>query len=135
MSLVVLYLATVLLFLVIDYVGLSYLLQPAFKRDIGHLMRDSFRAGAAAAFYLFFVAVLLWFVSWPALQESRTLLWVFGNGMLLGAMAYGTYEFTSFAILKDWTWRLVLLDVCWGTLATGAIAVAGVATVRLLGLS
>ena len=52
--------------------------------------------------------------------------------MLLGALAYGTYEFTSFAILKDWTLRLVVIDVIWGTALTGVSATAGVMITRSL---
>ena len=53
-------------------------------------------------------------------------------GALLGAMAYGTYEFTNFATLKDWHWRMVALDLAWGTALTGVSAWAGVVITRAL---
>jgi uncharacterized membrane protein len=132
MTLFVLYVATVVVFLVADYFGLSYLIKPIFTKDIGHLMTENFRVVPAALFYAFFVAVILWFVSWPALLQDKGLLWVFGNAALLGAMAYGTYEFTSLAIMKDWTWDMVRADFIWGTVLTGTAATGGVWIARLL---
>ena len=49
---------------------------------------------------------------------------------LIGAMGYGTYEFTNLSTLKDWTWRMVATDFTWGTLLTGTSATVGVAVAR-----
>lgn len=133
MSLIVLYLATFVLFLGIDYFGLSYLIKPIFERDIGPLLLDQFRVGPAFVFYAFYVGVLLWFVSWPALIQDKSLIWVLGNAALIGAMCYGTYEFTSLAVMKDWTWRMTLADFAWGTALTGMSATGGVWIARMAG--
>lgn len=133
MTLAILYVVTFAVFLGIDYFGLSYIIKPTFERDIGPLLTENPRIGPAAVFYAFYVGVLLWFVSWPALEGDKTLLWVFGSGMLIGAMAYGTYEFTNLATLKDWTWRMVATDFTWGSFLTGIAATAGVAAARAVG--
>lgn len=133
MTLVILYIATAVIFLALDYVGLSNLIKPVFDRNIGHLMIDGFRIGPAVLFYGFFVGVLLWFVSWPAVVQDKSFLWVLGNAALIGAVAYGTYEFTSLAILKDWTWQMVWTDVIWGTALTAVSATGGVIVVRMIG--
>ena len=133
MTLTILYIATFVLFLGIDYFGLSYLIKPLFVRDIGHLMLENFRVFPAFLFYAFYAGVLLWFVSWPAMIGDKSMLWVFGNAALIGAMAYGTYEFSNLAVLKDWTWRLVIADVAWGSVLTGVSAMGGVAIARAFG--
>lgn len=130
MTIAILYLVTFAVFLAVDYVGLSYIVKPTFEKDIKPLLLDSPRIGPAFAFYAFYIACLLWFVSWPALQENRSLLWVFGSAALLGAMGYGTYEFTNLATLRDWTWRMVMTDLTWGTLLTGTTATLGIAATR-----
>lgn len=130
MSLILLYVTTFVVFLALDYVGLSYIVKPVFERSIGHLMQENFRVLPAFAFYAFFMAVLLWFVSWPAVMQDRSLLWVFGNAALIGALGYGTYEFTNLAILKDWTWQMVWIDLVWGSCLTAAAATAGVWVTR-----
>lgn len=133
MSLVWVYLLTFALFFVIDYFGLTYLIRPAFEREIGHLLLDDLRVGPAFLFYAFFLFCVIWFVSAPALGGGKPLLWVFGNAALLGAMAYGTYEFTNLATLKDWTWSMVAIDLSWGTALTGVSATVAVATARAIG--
>lgn len=130
MNLAILYGVTLIVFLGLDYLGLSYLVKPTFERDISGLLLDSPRLGPALLFYAFYIACLIWFVSFPALQDSRSLLWVFGSAALIGAMGYGTYEFTNLATLKDWTWRMVATDLTWGTVLTGTSAVIGVAVTR-----
>lgn len=131
MTLITLYVATVIVFLALDYVGLSYIVKPVFEKDIGHLLLDQFRIGPAALFYAFYIAVLLWFVSWPAMVQDKSIWWVLGNAALLGAMGYGTYEFTSLAVMKDWTWPMVITDVIWGTTLTAVSAAGGVLIARL----
>ncbi len=72
----------------------------------------------------------LWLVSLPALREgapSQALV----NGAVLGALAYGTYEFTNFATLRDWSWQMVLTDVSWGIVLTAVSAWAGVVIARV----
>lgn len=133
MTLVILYILTFALFIGLDFLGLSYIVKPVFQKHIGDLLLESFRIGPAVAFYAFYVGVLLWFVSWPALAQDRSLLWVLGNAALLGAMGYGTYEFTSLAVMKDWRWSMVLTDVTWGTCLTAVSATGGVWAVRAFG--
>ena len=60
MTLVILYISTVVVFLGLDYLGLTYLIKPVFERDIGGWLLDEFRVAPALIFYAFFVAVVLW---------------------------------------------------------------------------
>lgn len=133
MTLAILYAVTFAVFLGLDYLGLSYLIKPVFERHIPGMLLDSPRLGPAVLFYAFYIGGVLWFVSWPALMQDRTLLWVFASAALLGAMAYGTYEFTNLATLKGWSWQMVAVDLTWGALLTGVSASAGVAVLRWIG--
>tara|TARA_R110002124_G_scaffold176026_1_gene343924 strand:- start:16214 stop:16612 length:399 start_codon:yes stop_codon:yes gene_type:complete len=120
-----LYLITAIVFLAADVVGLRVLVKPVFDRHVGHLFAQPFRMGPAAVFYLGYVLGLLWLVSLPALQSADPLAALFG-GMILGLMAYGTYEFTNYATLRDWTLEQVIVDTLWGSVLTGFTAWAGV---------
>ena len=135
MSLLVLYLSTLIIFLGLDFIGLRYLVKPTFERDVAELLLDSPRYGPAFVFYAIYVGLLLWFVSWPALHSDRTLLWVLGSGALIGLVGYGTYEFTNLATLKGWSWRMVATDLTWGMVLTGVSAAAGVAITRAVASS
>ena len=132
MTLILLYVITFVIFMALDYIGLSFLIKPTFERDVGGLLLENFRIVPALAFYAFYVAVLLWFVSWPALAGDRSLLWVLGNAALIGALGYGTYEFTNLATLKDWTGTMVATDFTWGILLTAISATAGVWITRAI---
>ena len=131
MQTVLLILTTAVLFLAIDAVMLNAVLAPMFRDALGPLMLDTPRWGGAAAFYVFYVIGLVILVSRPALaaNQPRRALW---QGALLGAIAYGTYEWTSYAILAAWTLPMVLIDWGWGAVLTGTSAALGVVVTRRL---
>ena len=91
------------------------------------------RAGVAALpaalFYLGYVAGVLWFVSVPALNHGNPVTALIG-GALLGLLAYGTYEFTNYATLRDWSVNQVVVDTLWGGVLTGFSAWIGVVATR-----
>lgn len=121
-----LYLITAAVFLGLDAAGIRWLIRPVFEAHVGDLLARPLRLGPAAVFYLFYVAGLLWFVSLPALRAGAPLQALIG-GMLLGALCYGTYEFTNYATLERWSVAQVVTDLTWGICLTGLAAWAGVA--------
>jgi len=121
-----LYALTAVLFLAIDAIILTLVMKPIFSRHLGDAMRDSPMLAPAGSFYLAYVAGLVFLVSIPALRDAapgRAAL----HGAIIGAMAYGTYEFTSMSIMKAWSWQMVAIDTIWGAVLTGFCAWAGVA--------
>ena len=89
------------------------------------------RFGPAVVFYLFYVAGLVWLVSMPALRKGIPIQALIG-GVVLGAMAYGTYEFTNYATLRAWSSQMVAVDVAWGAALTGFSAWLGVTVTRAI---
>ncbi len=132
MKILILYGATTIIFFALDAFGLRLLIKPVFDRHISHLYAEPFRIVPAALFYLGYVAGVLWFVSVPALQKGDPMAALIG-GVLLGLMAYGTYEFTNYATLRDWSMSQVATDMLWGGALTGVSAWAGVLIARTLG--
>ena len=125
MQLAILYLSTAAVFLILDAIMLRSVIKPVFETHLGDALAQDLRVAPAAIFYLFYVGALCWFVSLPALRTGAAGQ-AFLNGALIGAMAYGTYEFTNYATLRDWHWKMVALDLTWGTLLTGIAAAVGV---------
>jgi uncharacterized membrane protein len=132
MQTLILYLVTALVFLGLDAIMLKSVMRPLFEGHIGDMLATELRLVPAALFYLAYVAGVLWFVSLPALREGAPLNALFA-GAALGAMAYGTYEFTNYATLRDWHWQMVAVDVTWGAVLTGVSAFAGVIAARAWG--
>jgi uncharacterized membrane protein len=131
MQIAILYASTAIVFLALDAVMLKTVMRPVFERQIGNWLLDDIRFGPAIGFYLLYVAGMLWFVSLPALRAGDPLQALVG-GVFLGALAYGTYEFTNYATLRDWTWNMVAIDLIWGAVLTGFSAWAGVLITRAL---
>jgi uncharacterized membrane protein len=129
MQLATLYIATTAIFLLLDALMLNFHMQPLFQRHIGALMAAEIRVAPAALFYLAYIAGLIYLVSWPALKTGSA-LWV--PAAIIGAMAYGTFEFTSYAIMKDWHISMVITDVVWGTVLTAVSAAGGVYVTRAI---
>lgn len=129
MQLIILYISTVIVFLGFDAFFLKTVLRPVFEACLGDWLLDDFRVAPAALFYLAYIAGLLFFVSWPAMTEG-SLAGIFAKGALLGAMAYGTYEFSNYATLARWEPTLVVVDLIWGAVLTGSSAVLGIVITR-----
>ncbi|MBV7410291.1 DUF2177 family protein [Maritimibacter sp. DP1N21-5] len=129
MQAIFLYLVTAVIFLGLDAVMLNRVMKPLFETHLGDWLQLPIRIAPAAVFYLFYVAGVVWLVSWPALKNDTPLTALI-SGAVIGAMAYGTYEFTNYATLRLWSPQMVATDVIWGTLLTGFSAWAGVMILR-----
>ena len=79
---------------------------------------------AATAFYLFYAAAIVALAVKPALATNK-LGTAVGFGAIVGAVCYGTFTVTNYAILEAWTLPLVASDIAWGTFLTAVCAGAG----------
>lgn len=132
MTPLILYLVTLILFAALDAVMLTLVMAPLFRASLGDAILDAPRIVPAAAFYLTYIAGLVWLVSLPALRADDPGQ-ALTRGAVVGFMAYATYELTNHATLRDWTWRMVATDLTWGTVLTAFAAWAGVMILRALG--
>lgn len=124
-----LFAVTAAVFLILDGIMLTLVMKPLFTRHIGPLLAEPIRIAPAALFYLAYVAGLLYLVSLPALKTGAPVVL---PALIIGLMAYGTYEFTSWAVMRDWHWQMVLTDTLWGGTLTAFSAWAGVTVTRMI---
>ncbi|MFB9909802.1 DUF2177 family protein [Rhizobium paknamense] len=120
------YLSTAIVFFGLDFVWLGKVATSFYKSRIGEIMLDKPNFTAAAIFYLFYVAGIVYFAVAPALQ-SGSLATAIVSGAILGLIAYGTYDMTNLATLKNWSLSMSLVDMAWGTFLTAIAAAAGYA--------
>jgi uncharacterized membrane protein len=118
---VVLYLATLIVLIPVDFLFLGIVAKGFFSSQVGDMLGE-IRLAPAILFYLLYVVGTIVFVSGPASATwQSTLLY----GALFGFFCYATFELTSLSLLKHWTWPVVILDVSWGTLVTALSSTAG----------
>lgn len=116
-----LYLLTLLAFLLIDMLWLGLFARGLYQRYIGGLMRSPVNWYAALAFYLVFIAALIFFAVRPAITAAsgvRALLY----GAFFGLVTYATYDLTNLATLKGWSLTISLVDMLWGMVLSGSVA-------------
>jgi uncharacterized membrane protein len=118
---VVLYLATLIVLIPIDFLFLGMVAKAFFTAQVGDMLGE-IRLAPAILFYLLYVVGILVFVSGSASATwQSTLLY----GALFGLFCYATFELTSLSLLKHWTWPVVMVDVSWGTFVTALSSTIG----------
>jgi uncharacterized membrane protein len=95
---VVLYLATLIVLIPIDFLFLGLAAKGFFTSEVGDMLGE-IRLAPAILFYLLYVGGIVIFVSGRAGAPSSTLLY----GALFGFFCYMTFELTSLSLLKHWT--------------------------------
>jgi uncharacterized membrane protein len=118
---VVLYLATLIVLIPIDFLFLGLVAKGFFATQVGDMLGE-IRPAPAILFYLLYVAGILIFVSGPAAATWQTTLLY---GALFGLFCYATFELTSLSLLKHWTWPVVVVDVSWGVFMTAISSTLG----------
>lgn len=131
MKYLVAYLVVSAVFLIIDYFWLSYVMKGLFDKHVGHLLAENFNVIVAAVFYLIFGAGIVLFCVAPALESDSWMKALF-FGAAFGFLAYGTYDATNLATLKDWPVMLSVIDTAWGTGLTAVSATAGYFVTKMI---
>lgn len=132
MPILILYLLTLVTFLILDGIMLGFVLVPAFQSAIGPLLAAQPAWLPAGLFYLLYPLATVALASSPALRAGGA---AWPRGSILGAAAYGTYELTNWSILAGYPAWLALTDWAWGTVLTAVAAQVGLALARRFGQS
>ena len=112
---------------ILDAIWLGFVMRDFYRNALGGAMVESVRKLPALLFYLGYPLGVLPLVlnPLPATIADAAL-----KGVLVGVLAYATYDLSNLATLKIWTWRLALVDIAWGAFITAAAAAAAFAAFR-----
>lgn len=116
------YVIILLISLLVDMFWHVFIAPKLFRQQIGHLMVAKAKLYAGLIFYLINATAILVFVVNPSL-EKQSILYALEYGGLLGFSMYATYNFTNLALLRDWSIKLTLLDLAWGTFSTATTSI------------
>ncbi len=120
-KIILLYLATVPVFFVIDMTWLVLIARGFYKQQMGNLLRPDVIWWAAILFYLLFIVGILYYAVLPAHAAgdwTKALLY----GALFGFFTYMTYDLTNYSTTRDWPLLLALVDILWGTVLSASVA-------------
>jgi uncharacterized membrane protein len=120
MKVLLLYLATTVVFFAIDMFWLGVIAKDFYFKYLPNL-RPQPNWTAAIIFYLIFIVGILIFAVLPYRDDlAKTIIY----GALFGFFAYATYDLTNLAVTKDWPLNVTLVDMAWGAFLSGSVATA-----------
>ena len=61
--------------------------------------------------------------------------WRSASARCLGLVAYGTYDITNLATLRDWPVAVTVIDLAWGTALSARAALSGYTALRTTGMA
>ena len=113
------------IFLLIDVVWLSITVKSLYRPALGSLLKDKPVMWAAVLFYIIYMIGVALIILKPALANDSILqaLW---TGVVFGVVAYGTYNLTNMATVKNWSASIVWIDMLWGGFLTGFSSAVGI---------
>ena len=103
------FLSILLILVLIDSVYL-FLTKAIFGEMVAKIQRTSiqFRLAGAIIVYMLLAVSLYYFIVKPGLS-----VWEAG---LLGLVIYGTFDFTNYAMFKNYDLKIAIMDTVWGSL-------------------
>jgi uncharacterized membrane protein len=129
MSYLIAYIGILIVFGVIDAGWLKFMGPTLYRPVLSDILAPSVRLAPAIAFYLSYPVGILVFSVIPGLRSGSALS-AFLLALLFGAIAYGTYDLTNYATLRNWTLIITITDIAYGALLSGIASIAAYALVR-----
>lgn len=106
---------------IIDGVWLVFIANKFYKAELGHLLATNPNWIAAILFYLLYPLALVLLAILPGV-EAKSLTKTLFNAGVLGFIAYATYDLTNLATLTNWSLKVTIVDIIWGTAMSVLVA-------------
>lgn len=123
----VLILATLLL---IDSIWIMTMYQGFYSPNIGNLLAEKINLLPLLIFYMVYSIGLAILVVLPSLRHGEATLETLIKGILFGLVAYGAYDLTNDATLKNWSLIVTVVDIAWGAVLTGLVTLSTLLMMR-----
>ena len=114
-----------IIFLIIDVIWLSFATKSFYRPLLGDLISDKPVLWAAGLFYVLYMFGMAVIVIQPCIEPSGLSKSLY-TGFIFGLVAYGTYNLTNMAVIKDWSPTVVFVDMFWGASLTALSATTGI---------
>ena len=104
--------------IVLDLLWLGVIAKPLITKWLAPWMNSEFKVWPAGIVYILLALGTTCFV-FPKITNLGTAALY---GALLGLIIYGVYDMTNLAIITGWPLKFALVDMAWGTVSGGLIA-------------
>jgi uncharacterized membrane protein len=105
------------LVLTIDFIWIKLVMFDQYNKLIADIQKTSLivRFIPTILSYMTIILPIVIFVI-PKLTPERRVLDSIVYGGVMGLMMYGMFSFTNYALIKQWSLQVVLLDTIWGAI-------------------
>ena len=121
--------ATGLVFGALDAIWLTVVGGRLYRPLLGDILAPKVAIVPAIAFYAIYLFGIVFLAILPGLREGSTMRTV-TSALVLGIVAYATYDLTNQATLRTWSTVITIADIGWGGFVTTVAAVAGLYAAR-----
>ena len=115
------YLIIVFIFLVLDLIWIKLYMGKKYINLVKNIQNSSLKINFTSAFfaYILIASGIIMFAYPRIRKDSKYILKdSLYYGFLYGFILYGVYDLTCGAIFKNWDFKLAIIDMLWGGLAT-----------------
>lgn len=111
---------TLLIFLGIDLLWLGLIAKNFYNKQLAAFPRTLNLPAAFLSYLLIVTGIVVFVLPKAAGNTTHTLLY----GALFGLITYGVYDLVNLATLADWSVKMTLIDMLWGTFVCGVVSFA-----------
>ena len=85
-----------------------YFIKDLFNNQIFDIQNSNLQINFIGAIfsYFFIILCLYWFI----IKDNKPIL----DAFILGICIYGVYEYTNYALFKNWKFKTTVIDTLWG---------------------
>ena len=131
MTHVIAYVATLIVFGILDALWLWTMSGRIYRPVLGDILLSDLRMAPALVFYFLYPVGLTFFAIAPALKSGDWLTAVL-YAAFFAIVAYGTYDLTNYATLRNWNLEITIIDMAYGAIVSAISALAGFMVARAL---
>ena len=98
---------------IIDILFITYIFSHEYKPLIKSVQKSKLEVNYIAAFitYVIMIVGIYYFI----VKDKRSIL----DAVILGMVIYGVFAGTNYSLLKNWTFKVAVIDTIWGGILFG----------------
>ncbi len=108
------YFLSLVSFLILDFLWLAVIARSFYQKYLGYLMADKVSWWPVMIFYPLYVLALTILVIEPAIKNDYSWMRLVLTAGLFGLAAYGAYDLTNQATIRNWPIIVTIVDLLWG---------------------